>query len=130
MPDELLQRLQRFQTDAFPLQRSHFRHLVDDGQHPQGLPIRGAVEDEVVAPDVVGTLGTASDDRTVGEPEPTTLRLLLWHLQPLLSPEPFDSLVVHPPALLLEQCRDAPVAVASEATGQRHDPAEQRLLVR
>ena len=27
MPDELLQRLQRFQTDAFPLQRSHFRHL-------------------------------------------------------------------------------------------------------
>jgi carbonic anhydrase len=34
MPDELLQRLQRFQTDAFPLHRSHFRHLVDDGQHP------------------------------------------------------------------------------------------------
>ncbi len=37
MPDELLQRLQRFQTDAFPLQRSHFRHLVDDGQHPMTL---------------------------------------------------------------------------------------------
>jgi carbonic anhydrase len=25
MPDELLQRLQRFQTDAFPQHRSHFR---------------------------------------------------------------------------------------------------------
>jgi carbonic anhydrase len=37
MPDELLQRLQRFQTDAFPLQRSHFRLLVDDGQHPMTL---------------------------------------------------------------------------------------------
>ena len=37
MPDELLQRLQRFQTEAFPLQRSHFRHLVDDGQHPMTL---------------------------------------------------------------------------------------------
>jgi hypothetical protein len=37
MPDELLQRLQRFQTDAFPLHRSHFRHLVDDGQHPMTL---------------------------------------------------------------------------------------------
>lgn len=37
MPDELLLRLQRFQTEAFPLQRSHFRHLVDDGQHPMTL---------------------------------------------------------------------------------------------
>ncbi len=37
MPDDLLQRLQRFQTEAFPLQRSHFRHLVDDGQHPMTL---------------------------------------------------------------------------------------------
>ena len=37
MPDELLQRLQRFQTDAFPQHRSHFRLLVDDGQHPMTL---------------------------------------------------------------------------------------------
>jgi carbonic anhydrase len=37
MPDELLERLRRFQTDAFPLQRSLFKHLVDDGQHPTTL---------------------------------------------------------------------------------------------
>jgi carbonic anhydrase len=37
MPDELLERLRRFHTDAFPLQRSHFRMLVDDGQHPTTL---------------------------------------------------------------------------------------------
>ena len=37
MPDDLLERLRRFQTDAFPLQRSHFRMLVDDGQHPTTL---------------------------------------------------------------------------------------------
>lgn len=37
MPDELLERLRRFQTDAFPPQRSLFRHLVDDGQHPLTL---------------------------------------------------------------------------------------------
>ena len=37
MPDELLQRLQRFQTDAFPQHRSHCRLLVDDGQHPLTL---------------------------------------------------------------------------------------------
>jgi carbonic anhydrase len=37
MPDELLDRLRRFRTEAFPTQRSLFRHLVDDGQHPTTL---------------------------------------------------------------------------------------------
>jgi carbonic anhydrase len=37
MPDELLERLRRFQQDAFPTQRSLFRHLVDEGQHPLTL---------------------------------------------------------------------------------------------
>ena len=37
VPDELLLRLQRFQTDAFPQHRSHCRLLVDDGQHPLTL---------------------------------------------------------------------------------------------
>jgi carbonic anhydrase len=37
MPDELIERLRRFQTDAFPLQRSLFRHLVDEGQRPLTL---------------------------------------------------------------------------------------------
>jgi carbonic anhydrase len=35
--DDLLQRLRRFHDDAFPTQRSLFRHLVDDGQHPTTL---------------------------------------------------------------------------------------------
>lgn len=37
MPDELLERLRRFKEDAFPQQRSLFRHLVDEGQHPLTL---------------------------------------------------------------------------------------------
>ncbi len=37
VPDELLERLRRFHDDAFPLQRSVFRTLVDDGQHPTTL---------------------------------------------------------------------------------------------
>ncbi len=37
MPDELLERLREFQTDAFPLQRTLFRNLVDEGQHPLTL---------------------------------------------------------------------------------------------
>mgnify|MGYP000904813612 CR=1 FL=1 len=37
MPDDLLERLRRFQQDAFPLQQSLFRHLVDHGQKPTTL---------------------------------------------------------------------------------------------
>jgi carbonic anhydrase len=37
MPDELLERLRRFQNEAFPTQRSLFRHLVDAGQQPTTL---------------------------------------------------------------------------------------------
>lgn len=37
MPDELIDRLRRFHDDAFPRYRSHFRLLVDDGQHPLTL---------------------------------------------------------------------------------------------
>jgi carbonic anhydrase len=37
MADELLERLRRFHDQAFPTQRSLFRHLVDDGQHPTTL---------------------------------------------------------------------------------------------
>jgi carbonic anhydrase len=37
MPDELIERLRRFHDDAFPRYRSHFRLLVDDGQHPLTL---------------------------------------------------------------------------------------------
>src|SRR5512145_881098 len=37
MPDELLERLRRFKSDAFPQFRERFKHLVDDGQHPTTL---------------------------------------------------------------------------------------------
>jgi len=35
--DELLDRLRRFHDDAFPQYQSHFRELVEDGQHPMTL---------------------------------------------------------------------------------------------
>ncbi len=37
MPDELLQRLRRFHSDAFPLYKAQFQELVDGGQHPTTL---------------------------------------------------------------------------------------------
>jgi carbonic anhydrase len=37
MPDELLARLRRFHSDAFPAQRERFQQLIDEGQHPTTL---------------------------------------------------------------------------------------------
>jgi carbonic anhydrase len=37
MPDELLERLRRFKSEAFPQFRERFQELVDDGQHPTTL---------------------------------------------------------------------------------------------
>jgi carbonic anhydrase len=37
MPDELLERLRRFHSDAFPQYREQFQALVDSGQHPTTL---------------------------------------------------------------------------------------------
>ncbi|MEJ6005243.1 carbonic anhydrase [Paucibacter sp. AS339] len=37
MPDELLTRLRRFNTDYFPQYQAQFRDLVDQGQHPTTL---------------------------------------------------------------------------------------------
>ena len=57
MPDDdLLQRLRRFHDDAFPTQRSLFRHLVDDGQHPTTLFI-GCSDSRVAADVITGTKG-------------------------------------------------------------------------
>lgn len=37
MPDELLSRLRRFNTDAFPQYQARFKDLVEQGQHPSTL---------------------------------------------------------------------------------------------
>ena len=49
--------------------------LVDDAQHPERLSIVGAVGDEVIGPDMVGTLRPQTDARSVVEPETSAFRL-------------------------------------------------------
>jgi hypothetical protein len=43
------------------------------------------------------------DDRTVIQPEPSSLRLLLRYLQPFSSPDAFYTLVIDLPSLITEQ---------------------------
>ncbi len=104
--------------------------LVHDGEDPHRAPLGGAVEDEVVGPDVVGPFGPPPHQRAVPEPEAAPLGLFHGGPQAFLAPEPFDPLVVHAPAFLTQQGRDAAVAVAAEARGQGDDSRDQRRLIR
>ena len=74
----------------------------------------------------VSTLTFLSDESRDRVPQPTSLRLPLRDLQPLLPPDPLHPLVVHPPALDVEHVRDASVAVAAESTRESHDITSER----
>ena len=54
--------------------------LVDDRQDAELATVMGAALDEVIRSDMPRILGAKSDARPVVQPQPTALRLLLWHL--------------------------------------------------
>ena len=57
--------------------------LVEHVEHPILAPIVGAVLDKVVGPDVIALLRPQPNARSVGQPEPAALGLLMGNLQPL-----------------------------------------------
>ncbi len=68
--------------------------------------------------------------RSIGQPEPTTLGLFGGNLQPLLSPDPFNPLVVDDPTRTRpQQLRDFSVAVATILPSQFDDVGCQFSLV-
>ena len=105
------------------------RVLVQHCQQLQRTPVVRPRGHEVVRPDVAPIQRPQPDARSVVEPQPTSLRLPLRHLQPLLPPDPLHPLVLHPRALDAEHVRDASVAVAAESTRESHDITSERPLV-
>jgi hypothetical protein len=104
--------------------------LVEDVEHPVLPPVMGPVLDKVVGPDVVGVLGSQPDAGPVRQPEPATLGLLVWYLEPLASPDPFDPLVVdHPARGRAQQLGDLAVAVAAILPGELDDVGSELFLV-
>ena len=104
--------------------------LVDHGQHAERPAIVGSVHDEVIRPDMVRPLRPQADAGSVVDPQPASLGLLCRHFQPLPSPDAFDPLVVHTPALAAEQCRDPAITVATIGAGQPYDGRGQsRFMV-
>ena len=88
----------RVQLPVDPNGQAFPRELVDDVEHSEFPPVVRPALDEVVGPDVVRPLRAKTDARPVIQPEAAFLRLLLRHLQPLLSPYPLDPLHIHRPA--------------------------------
>src|SRR6266550_834509 len=80
--------------------------LVEHVEHPILASIMGAVLDKVVGPDMIALLRSQPNARSVGQPEPAALGLLMGNLQPLTSPDPLDPLVVDCPACLAQQRGD------------------------
>ena len=62
--------------------------------------------------------GPQPDARSVIEPQPAALGLLVWNLQSLTQPDPLDPLVIDQPAHIPQQRRDLAVAIATIEPGQ------------
>jgi hypothetical protein len=78
---------------------------------------------------MIAILRAVAETRSIGQPEPASLRLLLRHLESLLSPDPFHPLVVHVPAFLMKQRRDPPIPVPPILAREGDDAPPQGFLV-
>ena len=67
--------------------------------------------------------------RSIIQPEPSLLSLLLWDLQPFTSPNPLHALVVHTPARIVEQTRHHTIAITAILVRQLYDIVGQTLLI-
>jgi hypothetical protein len=73
----------------------------------------GAILDEVIGPDMIAMLRAQPNARSVGQPEPAALGLLMGNLRPLALPDTLDPLVVDCPARLTQQFGDLAIAIAA-----------------
>ena len=68
--------------------------LVEHVEHPIPASIVGAVLNKVVRPDVIAVLRPQPDARSVRQPEPAALGLLMGSPEPLASPDTLDPLAL------------------------------------
>src|SRR5262249_14392145 len=87
--------------------------LVEHVEHPILVSIVGAVLDKIVGPDMIAVLRPQPNARSVGQPEPAALGLLMGNLQPLTLPDTLDPLVVNCPARLAQELGNVAIAIAT-----------------
>ena len=78
---------------------------------------------------MVRTFRLEAHARSIVQPEPPLLSLLLWDLQPFTSPNPLHALVVHTPARIVEQTRHHTIAITAILVRQLYDIVGQTLLI-
>lgn len=88
-----------------------------------------AIFNEVVAPHVIAVFRAQPDARAVGKPQTPAFRLFVRNLQPLASPDAFDTLVIDEPARMAQQRCDLAIAVAAILAGKLDDVGGQTLFV-
>jgi hypothetical protein len=92
--------------------------FVDNRQYLDWTTVVGPVCHEIIGPDMVAMGGPEPDTRPIVEPETSAFGLLLRNLQPLLAPDAFHPLMIDPPNLSSEQCRNPAIAVAPISLGK------------
>jgi hypothetical protein len=103
--------------------------LVEHVEHPILASIVGAILDEVIGPDMIALLRPQPNARSVGQPEPAALGLLMGDLQPLALPDTLDPLVVDCPARPAQQRGDLAIAIAAVVPGKLDNIGGETLLV-
>jgi hypothetical protein len=78
---------------------------------------------------MIAVLRPEPNARSVGQPEPAALGLLMGNLQPLASPDALDPLVVDYPARLAQELGDLAVAIAAVVPGKLDNIGGETLLV-
>jgi len=85
--------------------------------------------DEVEAPNVVAMPGAQPDARSVGQPEPTSLGLLLRDFQPLATPDALNPILSHINPALVEQRRHPAIAVTAILRSKFDDVVGQLIFL-
>ena len=90
----------------------------------------GSILDEVIGPNVVWAFWPQPDARPIIQPDSSFFGLFLRDFQPLLPPDPFDPLMVHMTAAVVQHPGDHAISIAPELSRQLNDVISQLLFVR
>src|SRR5215212_1705352 len=108
-----------FDVQALP------REVVDDGQDLEHSSILELIENEVVAPDVVLSLGTKLHNAILALPKATSLLRTTDDFQPFFTADPAYALAVHLPRAATQFMGQPAIAVPRMLSGQFDHPGPQ-----
>ena len=103
--------------------------LIQNGQQAQRASLLGPCRNELVGPDMMAVLRPQPKTRALIQPHPTSFRLFLGRLQPLLAPNPLDPCMVHLPALRMKQGRTPAIPIPPIPPCESHHCRRQWFFI-